>query len=111
MGDGQHIWASAEWVLMIRNLFVREDGNKLILASGLADSFLNAEETLAWGPAPTEFGTISVELNCKKNQIELSWNGQWHGEAPEIEIRFPGRNSIRPSKNQNSVIVPRSEAV
>ena len=26
MGDGQHGWAAAEWVMMIRNLFVREEG-------------------------------------------------------------------------------------
>jgi GH15 family glucan-1,4-alpha-glucosidase len=24
MGDGQHVWAAAEWVLMIRNCFVRK---------------------------------------------------------------------------------------
>src|SRR6185436_20954594 len=35
MGDGQHVWAAAEWVLMLRNLFVREEGDRLILGSGL----------------------------------------------------------------------------
>ncbi|MBP2687710.1 MAG: hypothetical protein H6Q81_2615, partial [Deltaproteobacteria bacterium] len=29
MGDGHHAWASAEWVLMIRNMFVREEGDRL----------------------------------------------------------------------------------
>ncbi|MFP5344729.1 MAG: hypothetical protein ACLGGU_03675, partial [Gammaproteobacteria bacterium] len=31
MGDGQHVWAAAEWVLMIRNCFVREEEDRLIL--------------------------------------------------------------------------------
>jgi GH15 family glucan-1,4-alpha-glucosidase len=35
MGDGQHVWAAAEWVLMLRNCFVREEGNGLILCSGM----------------------------------------------------------------------------
>lgn len=26
MGDGQHGWAAAEWVQLVRNLFVREEG-------------------------------------------------------------------------------------
>jgi len=29
MGDGQHVWAAAEWVLMMRNCFVREEGARL----------------------------------------------------------------------------------
>jgi hypothetical protein len=40
MGDGQHGWAAAEWVLMIRNLFVREEGKKLILGSGVFPRWL-----------------------------------------------------------------------
>ena len=27
MGDGQHAWASAEWLLMMRALFVREEAD------------------------------------------------------------------------------------
>ena len=35
MGDGQHVWAAAEWVLMIRNCFAREEDDHLILCSGI----------------------------------------------------------------------------
>ncbi|MDX1698026.1 MAG: hypothetical protein R3308_07040, partial [Thiohalobacterales bacterium] len=31
MGDGQHVWAAAEWLLMLRNCFVREEGERLII--------------------------------------------------------------------------------
>lgn len=30
MGDGQHVWAAAEWVLMIRNCFIREEKEPII---------------------------------------------------------------------------------
>ena len=30
MGDGQHVWAAAEWIIMVRNLFIREEGNTLL---------------------------------------------------------------------------------
>ena len=50
MGDGQHAWASAEWVLMIRNLFVREEGERLVLASGILPSGLRRTTRFRSGP-------------------------------------------------------------
>jgi hypothetical protein len=42
MGDGQHVWAAAEWLLMLRNCFVREEpaADGLILASGIPQAWL-----------------------------------------------------------------------
>src|SRR5690606_18537012 len=39
MGDGQHGWAAAEWIMMIRNAFVREESDRLIIGSGLLGSW------------------------------------------------------------------------
>ena len=35
MGDGQHAWAAAEWIIMLRNIFVREENDVLILCAGI----------------------------------------------------------------------------
>src|SRR6185436_19157557 len=37
MGDGQHVWAAAEWIMMVRNCFVLEEAssNRLILGAGI----------------------------------------------------------------------------
>ncbi len=52
MGDGHHVWASAEWVVMQRNCFVREEGEGLVLGAGLfrgmADS---AKALIIWSDA------------------------------------------------------------
>ena len=42
MGDGQHVWASAEWVMIMRNMFVREEQAEglLILCSGIPQEWL-----------------------------------------------------------------------
>ena len=63
MGDGQHIWAAADWALMIRNLFVREEGDKLILGSGLFPRWLKQSEPFSFGPTLTPFGPVSVKLH------------------------------------------------
>src|SRR5690606_36768683 len=39
MGDGQHAWAAAEWVIMLRNCFLREEGDRLILCAGLPEAW------------------------------------------------------------------------
>jgi hypothetical protein len=91
MGDGQHMWAAAEWVLMIRNMFVREeiDSKTLILCSGIPAAWLQPNETLFLGPTLTEFGKISVWIKVGED-IEISWEADWHGEAPNIEIHLQG---------------------
>src|SRR6185503_7644675 len=35
MGDGEHVWAAAEWILLMRNCFVREEGDSLVVGSGI----------------------------------------------------------------------------
>jgi hypothetical protein len=44
MGDGQHGWAAGEWIMMIRNCFVRrrtEPGHRLRHPSGMAGGWRN----------------------------------------------------------------------
>ncbi len=90
MGDGQHIWASAEWVMMIRNCFVREEGETLILASGIPAAWRKPGSTLGFGPAPTPWGSVSIFLEPRADKIHVQWEGTWRQGAPRIEIRLPG---------------------
>jgi len=103
MGDGQHIWASAEWVLMIRNMFVREEGNRLILASGIPLEWLKAKEKIFFGPAPTQFGEVSITIMPSGNDVLIKWQGKWFNEKPPIEISFPGFAPIKASTEDNQV--------
>lgn len=98
MGDGQHVWAAAEWVLMIRNCFVREEGNGLILASGIPRTWLGQGNGISFGPAPTSFGSISLSIDCRpsrgQDKVIISWQGAWHDRAPQIEVRLPGHGPV-----------------
>jgi len=92
MGDGQHVWAAAEWVLMMRNCFVREEDESLILCQGVPARWLAGGAPLTFGPAPTAFGPISltVERSEDTKRVTVAWRGAWHGAAPAIEVRLPG---------------------
>ncbi|MBW4934039.1 hypothetical protein [Marinobacter sp. F4206] len=91
MGDGHHVWASAEWVLMVRNCFVREEGERLILCAGVPERWLEQDRPIRFGPAPTGFGTISITIQPRRGAApDVTWNGRWHGEEPVVEVRLPG---------------------
>lgn len=106
MGDGQHIWAAAEWVLMLRNWFVREEGEHLILGSGVPDEWLEQNASVRFGPTATPFGPISVEFVRADGETVVRWQANWYGAPPPIEVRLAGRAQRVPS-GQTEVRVPR----
>jgi hypothetical protein len=90
MGDGQHMWAAAEWVLMLRNCFVREEGDGLVLAAGVPPEWLEDGAPVRLGPTPTTFGPISIEIVPAGDRVIVRWDASWRGPAPPIEVRWPG---------------------
>jgi len=95
MGDGQHVWAAAEWVLMIRNCFVREEGDGLIFCSGIPSAWLEKREAMYFGPAPTRFGDVRIAIKFNKEKVHVEWSGQWHAQEPPIDVQFPGLAKVR----------------
>jgi hypothetical protein len=88
MGDGQHVWAAAEWVCMVRNCFVMEEYGRgtLNLCTGLLPRWLVPEESCSLGPTPTSFGPVTVTARRVNDNVDITWDGGWRGEAPKIEI-------------------------
>ena len=103
MGDGQHVWAAAEWVMIIRNCFVREEGERLILCSGIPQAWLTKNETIAFGPAPTSFGNIQISIKPQGENILVEWRGEWFAKEPPIDIQLPGFKSVRVILATNSL--------
>jgi hypothetical protein len=94
MGDGQHGWAAAEWVLMIRNCFVREEGERLIVGSGLFPEWLTRDEEIFFGPTLTPFGSLSVRLASPLTEPTVAIEGKWFGSPPRVDVEIPGFRGI-----------------
>jgi hypothetical protein len=103
MGDGQHVWAAAEWVLMIRNCFVREENGRLILCSGIPRIWLKTKQTITFGPAPTRFGSIQISIKPQEENIFVEWHGEWFTKEPPIDIQLPGFMNVRIKPATNSL--------
>ena len=89
MGDGQHIWAAAEWALMIRNCFIREEEDRLVIASGVRLGWWK-NDGAQFGPTLTPWGKVTVHLAPTPAGPRISVHGEWRGNAPIIEVRLPG---------------------
>ncbi|MCF7869650.1 MAG: hypothetical protein K9L69_02685 [Candidatus Omnitrophica bacterium] len=95
MGDGQHVWAAAEWISIIRNCFVREEAkkNKLILCSGIYPNWYKTGESIYIKNALTVFGEISLTI-IPKDTVEINWQANWYKKSPLVEICLPGYKTV-----------------
>lgn len=109
MGDGQHVWAAAEWVMMIRNLFVREEPDGLILCSGIPREWYQKKEELSFGPTWTAFGQVSVKI-LPDDPIRISWNIEKPGKpAPRITVKVQPDTIRECSSEETSIGISRDE--
>ncbi len=89
MGDGEHIWAAAEWLLMMRSLFLREEEGRLVLGPGIPAEWLRPGMQLLYGPTPTPFGRVTLRIAAAAGGVTVSCRGEWRGQAPVLEMRLP----------------------
>ncbi|MBU4526473.1 MAG: hypothetical protein KUA37_14790 [Desulfomicrobium sp.] len=109
MGDGHHVWAAAEWVLMVRNCFVREEGDRLILCAGIGERWLQGSPVV-FGPAPTSFGPVSITLSpLSDTSIQIVLQTAWHAQEPAIDVRLPGYEPVTLERNATNVILTKEE--
>ncbi len=101
MGDGQHIWAAAEWALMVRNCFVREEADRLVIVSGVRPEWWKGNGAL-FGPTLTPWGKVTVRILPDPNGVYVSVQGEWRGEPPRLDVRLPGFASRERTSTRNA---------
>jgi hypothetical protein len=109
MGDGQHVWAAAEWILLVRNCFLREEekDKKLILCSGIPSHWLKDDERISFGTALTIYGSIDLAIVINNENVTVSWKAQWHDSPPNIEIHLADYPVHVVKPNETSVKFPK----
>jgi len=89
MGDGQHIWAAAEWLMLVRNLFVREEADTLMIGAGVRPEWLRAG-AVDFGPTLTPHGMVSVHFVTEGPELRAEIDGAWRGQPPCRKLSVPG---------------------
>jgi hypothetical protein len=68
-----HGWWAAEYVTLLRNMLLREEGNGVVLMSALSPSWLKPGQVVGVREAPTTFGTVAFTLATRADGATLSW--------------------------------------
>lgn len=74
MGDGDHGWAAAEFISLIRDMLVYEQQDSLFLGAGIFSEWFDlSTQNIELKNASTLHGTVSFSLNKKSDAIIFSW--------------------------------------
>jgi hypothetical protein len=91
MGDGQHVWAASEWLMMVRNCLVREEEECLVLCPGVRESWLSRKAPLTFGPAPTALGSVCLSVEKKGRKAKVRCSGDWYVSDPCVRVGPSGQ--------------------
>ncbi len=107
MGDGQHVWASAEWIMMMTNSFVLERDGRLVIGAGLMPEWFENEGRISAGPVYTVWGPLEINVTSDGSQVTVEWKGHWYSQEPEIEVQIPGLRPISAEEGKTSIKIER----
>ena len=58
---------------------------------------------MKFGPAPTSYGTILIQIEAQGGKVAVRWEARWRGKEPVIELRFPGKPGVVAEKGKNKI--------
>jgi hypothetical protein len=99
-----HGWGAAEYVSLLRNMLVREQGNGVVLLSALSPSWLKPGQTVAVRRGATAFGPITFTLRTRSGGATLSWSSRLRRGTSLTAIVPLGTRSVHARGLSNGVI-------
>lgn len=110
-----HGWVSSEFFLLLRDLWLYEDGETLVLGQGMSAEWLQQGSNLQILNMPSAFGPVDFKVFLPEiNKIELEVAFHAAGRLPrqlQICLPWPGTEltTSKGSVEKAKVIVPRSQ--
>lgn len=95
MGDGDHGWAAAEFLSLVREMFVRESDEGLVLLDGAPAEWFRAPAGFSIEGAPSDHGTVSVRVRDEDGALRASWSVVRAAHQPQARhfLSIPGRGA------------------
>ncbi len=89
MGDGMHLWAAADWLLIMRDLLLFEDGANLVLLPAAPDDWFEWGSCIEVHDAPTHFGRVSYRVEAREAEVIIDIAAAWRHTPLKIEVNLP----------------------
>lgn len=88
-GDGQHGWASADFVSFIRNALLFEEQDHLVITPALPEEWVFETASIKVERAPTHFGNIDLTLAFGERNATLVLKTAWRQPPAYVEWNLP----------------------
>jgi hypothetical protein len=96
---------------MMRNCFVREEQERLILGAGIPRQWLDQRVPIYLRKTLTSFGPFSIQIHPMEDKIQIDWEGVWKKEEPSIEVHLPGFGPVQCSVGENHLEIKRERVL
>jgi hypothetical protein len=105
-GSGSSVIAAADFILLIRDMLLYEEGSNLIILAGVPEAWFTAKKPLVVDSLPTLSGNSHIELGTSSNQHQIEIGLV---ELPEeFEVHIPSSVPMSMVKAYGASIVERA---
>jgi hypothetical protein len=102
-----HGWWAAEYVTLLRNMLVREQGRDVYLMSAVSPSWLRPGRTIAVRRAPTALGRVSFALRGTAGGAVLTWSSSLPaGSRLRWPVPYAARSVSAPGLRGRLITLP-----
>ena len=110
-----HIWAAAQYMILLRNMLLREDGDTLHLLSAVPTAWLRPGKKIVLLRAPTAFGEVDLALNCVEGGCEVVFSHPKRTKPKQVILHVPPGVTVKRANRaedkeipvkDNSLIIP-----
>ncbi|MGH9325120.1 MAG: hypothetical protein ACRD2B_00310 [Terriglobia bacterium] len=84
-----HGWFAAEYVTLLRNMLIREQGDSLHLLSAVSPDWTEPGDTIEVSNAPTEFGRMGMECRFSRSGMRMALQTSFARPPGRIVIHMP----------------------
>lgn len=84
-----HGWFSAEYIVLLRNMLLREQGNDLHLLSVLSPAWTRPGDHIDVSNAPTLFGPVSLHATFRSGGMTLMLQPKFHAAPGQVVVHLP----------------------
>ncbi|MGH9600527.1 MAG: hypothetical protein ACRD27_11735 [Terracidiphilus sp.] len=84
-----HGWFAADYVALLRNMLLREQGGDLHLLSALSPDWTQPGDTIEVSNAPTEFGKMGMECRFSHSGMSMTLQTRFNRPPARIVVHLP----------------------
>jgi hypothetical protein len=84
-----HGWFAADYIALVRNMLVREQGHELHLLSALSPAWTKPGDTIELRKAPSEFGMVGLKAAFRSAGMTLDLHFDFEEKPERIVLHLP----------------------